>query len=67
MLDEMTMPLNQVLGFQVGSQVILNATPHSRVTLTCGDIPTYLGRMGCKGASIAIRIEEQVKSRKIVP
>ncbi|KAF0112397.1 MAG: flagellar motor switch protein FliM [Rhodospirillaceae bacterium] len=66
-LDEMTMPLDRVLDLQVGSRIMLNATPHSRVTLTCGDVPMYLGRMGRKGASIAIRIEEQVKSRKATP
>ena len=66
-LDEMTMPLDRVLDLHVGSRIMLNATPHSRVTLTCGDVLMYLGRIGRKGASIAIRIKEQVKSRKASP
>ncbi|MBF0560795.1 MAG: flagellar motor switch protein FliM [Alphaproteobacteria bacterium] len=60
-LDEMTMPLSQILDLKVGSRIMLNAAPNSSVRLNCGDVPMYMGRMGRKGASMAIRIEDRFK------
>ncbi|MFN3076228.1 MAG: flagellar motor switch protein FliM [Alphaproteobacteria bacterium] len=58
-LDEMTLPLSKILDLKVGSRIMLNASPNASVTLNCGDVPMYRGRMGRKGASIAIRIEDR--------
>ncbi|MBF0093910.1 MAG: flagellar motor switch protein FliM [Alphaproteobacteria bacterium] len=60
-LDELTMPLSRILDLEVGSRIMLNATPNSRITLNCGDVPMYIGRMGRKGANMAIRIEDHAK------
>jgi flagellar motor switch protein FliM len=58
-LDEITMPLYEVLNWRVGSRILLNATPDDAVELRCGDVPMFDGRMGRKGGNIAIRIERE--------
>ncbi len=63
-LDQQIMRLKDVFDLKVGSRLMLNATPESLVSLRCGDIPLYTGRMGRKGDRIAIRIEGRVDSRE---
>ena len=59
-LDEMTMKLGQVFALEVGSQVMLSATPTSKVLLCCGDVRLYTGAMGRKGEKIAVKIEDRL-------
>ena len=59
-LDQQILRLKDVFDLKVGSRLMLNATPDSVVSLRCGDVPLYTGRMGRKGDHIAIRIEDQV-------
>lgn len=56
-LDEVPVPLRDVLGFQVGSQIMLNATPDDTVTLRCGDVNLFAGAMGRKEGNIAVRVD----------
>lgn len=58
-LDEIQMTLRDVLDFEVGTHVALNATPDSRVKMRCGGIMMFEGRMGRKAHSIAVQIEEK--------
>ena len=58
-LDEVTLPLYEVLNWRVGSRVLLNAAPDEPVELRCGDVPMFEGRMGRKGGHIAIRIDRE--------
>ena len=58
------MTLKDILKWEVGTQVILNASPDSEVELICGDIPMFYGRMGRKGSNIAIQIEDKIKRQK---
>jgi len=62
-LDEMTLPLIDVLHWKVGSRILLNNTPDGSVELRCGDVSMFTGRMGRKGGSIAIRIEKDLTER----
>jgi len=65
-LDQVTLPLHDVLNWRVGSRIMLNATTSDPVELKCGDIPMFLGRMGRKGGYIAVRIENEVpKSEEV--
>ena len=57
-LDEMTMPLDEVMNLKVGQTVMLGATPDSFVEVRCGDIPLVKGRMGRVGNKVAVRVEE---------
>jgi flagellar motor switch protein FliM len=62
-VDQQIMRLSDVFNFQVGSQLMLNATPDSLIQLHCGEIPMYTGRMGRKGNQIAIRIEDRIEHK----
>ncbi len=64
-LDEQVMSLHDVLNLRVGSQMMLNATADSEVSLRCGNIPMFAGRMGRRGQHIAIRIEDKVRKEKV--
>ncbi len=61
-LDEQQMPLSQVLNFKVGETIVLNANADSPVQLRCGAIPLTTGRMGRKGHSIAVRVDNPLAS-----
>jgi len=58
-LDTQVMPLSRVLEMKVGSKFLLNATPDSPVVLRCGDQPMFVGKMGKRGANIAIRVDHR--------
>ncbi|PKU26244.1 flagellar motor switch protein FliM [Telmatospirillum siberiense] len=64
-LDEQVMPLRDILGLRIGSKIMLNAMPDSKVELRCGDVPMFGGKMGRKGTHIAIRIDEKIKKEKV--
>lgn len=59
-IDTQLMKLRDVFDLKVGSQIMLNATKESPVSLVCGDIPMYTGRMGRKSDKIAVQIEDRV-------
>ena len=56
-LDEQTMPLSEVMKFEVGTQIVLAAPPGSSVQLRCGSVPLFQARVGRKQNRVAIRIE----------
>ncbi|MBN4051815.1 flagellar motor switch protein FliM [Parvibaculum lavamentivorans] len=55
-LDEQQMTLGEVMNFEVGQTLMLNAGPNSLVEMRCGDIPLMKGRMGRSGGNVAIRL-----------
>ncbi len=63
-IEQQTMMLSEVFNFQVGSQIMLNATPDSLVELHCGKVPMYTGRMGRRGSQIAICVEDRIEKPK---
>jgi flagellar motor switch protein FliM len=60
-LDTVEMPLREVLNLKVGSRILLNADINADVTLVCGDLPMFVGKMGRKSGHIAIRISEKME------
>ncbi|MCA8906824.1 MAG: flagellar motor switch protein FliM [Rhodospirillaceae bacterium] len=60
LLDEVSMPLRDVLNWQVGSQLLLNTPPDGLVNLRCGDVDMFAGRMGRMKGNIAVRIDKQM-------
>ncbi len=60
-VDQQTMRLSDVFNLKVGSRIMFSATPESSVSLRCGDVPMYTGKMGRKGKKIAIKIEEKIE------
>ena len=60
-LDEQTLPLNQVMNLEVGQTIMLNANPDSRIELRCRGVPLLTGRMGRVGTSVAVRVDAAVE------
>ena len=60
LLEEFSLKLSEVFSLQVGSQLMLTATPTSKVTLRVGDVELYTGSMGRKGEKIAVKIEDRL-------
>lgn len=59
-LDEQQMSLGDVMGFEVGQTLMLNASPDSTVEMRCGDIPLMKGKMGRTGGNVAVRLTQGV-------
>ena len=59
-LDEVTVTLKDVLNWEVGSRLELQVTPDTTVDLRCGENSMFRGRMGRKGGSIAVRIDQKL-------
>jgi len=62
-LDEQTLRLKDVFELKVGSRIMLNASPDSKIDLRCGDVPMYQGQMGRKGDHIAVRILDRMQMK----
>ena len=60
-LDEQTMPLNQIMNLKVGQTVMLNASPDSRIEMRCRGVPLLTGRMGRVGSSVAVRVDAAIE------
>ncbi len=63
-LDQQYLPLYSVLNMEVGTRLMFNATPESRVSMRCGDVPMWAGKMGRKGNNIAICLDEKIKRKR---
>jgi flagellar motor switch protein FliM len=63
-LDQQYLSLYSVLNMEVGTRLMFNATPESRVIMRCGDVPMWAGRMGRKGNNIAICLDEKIKRKR---
>jgi len=59
-LDQVELPLREILNWKEGSRLELNAVPNTKVSMRCGDVDMFNGNMGRKGAHIAVRIAERL-------
>ena len=59
-LDQVELPLGEILAWNPGSRLELNCTPKSAVEMRCGDVPLFTGHMGRKSNHIAVRIDGHV-------
>ena len=62
-VDQQIMRLSDVFNLKVGSRIMFSATPDSPVSLRCGDVAMYSGKMGRKGNQIAIKIEDKIEKK----
>lgn len=58
-VDQQMMSLNDVLNWNVGSRLMLNAGPTSPVDLVCGEVTLFRGKMGQLNHHIAVQINEK--------
>lgn len=63
-MDEMQVPLGDVINFEVGSTILLDVKPNADVKLRCGSV--YLGsaRLGRMGDKIAVSLNQDIKQQK---
>ncbi len=62
-LDEQVMSLQDVMNWQPGSQLMLNATPDSDIKLRFGEVSMFKGHMGRRGRNIAVQVTDRAKQR----
>ena len=53
--------LRDVLNWQVGTRLMLDATPDSDVRLVCGEMPMFSGKMGRHSGRLAVRIDAKIE------
>ena len=63
-LDQVEVPLGDVLSWARGIRLDLNCEPNSKVQLRCGDNAMFDGNMGRRGNNIAVRITEKLFSER---
>ncbi len=59
-LDQVELPLGEVLQWAEGSRLELNCTPSSQIEMRCGDVAMFKGSMGRKASHIAVRLSEKL-------
>jgi flagellar motor switch protein FliM len=63
-IDEHWARLSDVMSWRVGSRIVLNATADTPVSLRCGGVSLFQGRMGRRNGRMAVRIERDVPRRE---
>jgi flagellar motor switch protein FliM len=59
-MDEITLPLDDVFKLKIGSQIMLDVSPEDPVQVRCDDVVMYTGKMGRHRNKIAVQIEEVI-------
>ena len=62
-VDQQIMRLSEVFDLKIGSRIMFTATPDSLISLHCGGVPMYTGKMARKGNQISIKIEERIEKK----
>ena len=63
-LDEIKLPLSQVMNWQIGQTIALNCGPDDSVSLRCEGIPLLSAGMGHVGEHIAMRIRSHLRKQQ---
>ena len=63
-LGELTVPLNDLLNWKIGTKVLFNTRIEDQLELRCGDFPIFKGPVGQKQGNIAVRIEKYIPPDK---
>jgi len=59
-LGETTVPLDEMLNWKVGTQIMFNTTTDDELELRCGNFPMFRGPVGQKQGYTAVRIERYI-------
>ena len=62
-LDRLSVKLREVLGWKIGSRVMLNAMPGSPVELSSGGVKLFQGKLGRRDDRLAVRVERRMWKR----
>lgn len=63
-LDEVTVPLHDIMNWKPGSRIMLNVKADDLVSLRAGDVTLLRGRMGSLNGKVAVRVEETTLHEK---
>ncbi len=63
-VDQQNLSLQEVLRWEVGSRLMLNAGPTSPVDLRCGEVTLFRGKMGQTNNRIAVQIKDKFFEQK---
>jgi len=64
-LDELELPLHQVMNLKIGETLHLQVTPDDMVSLRCGDVTVSQGLMGRVGERVAIHVAKSLTKPKM--
>ena len=59
-LDEYVMRLSDIINLKPGQQLLLNTAPGGAVSVRCGSVALFEGRMGQKNNNVAVKIEREL-------
>jgi flagellar motor switch protein FliM len=57
-LDEVSVPLGEIMNWKPGSRLMLNVKADDLIALRAGDVTLFQGRMGSLNGRIAVKVEE---------
>jgi flagellar motor switch protein FliM len=57
-LDEVTLPLSEVMNWKPGSRLLLNVKPEDLISLRAGEMTLFQGRMGSLNGHMAVKVED---------
>ncbi len=57
-LDEVTLPLHEIMNWQPGSRLMLNVKADDLISVRAGDVTLFHGRMGSLNGHIAVKVED---------
>ncbi len=63
-LGEVTIPLGEMLNWQVGTQVMFPTRTEDDLELRCGHFPMFRGPVGQRQGNIAVRVENYLEPEK---
>jgi flagellar motor switch protein FliM len=66
-LDEQVMPLSEVANLRPGSRILLSCAPGAPVSVRCGVVPLFEGRVGRRQNHLAVRIEQELRAEPAEP
>lgn len=59
-LGELTLPLNDLMNWKIGTQVLFNTRIEEELEMRCGHFPMFKGPVGQKQGNIALRVESYI-------
>jgi len=59
-LGEITLPLDDLMNWKIGTQVLFNTRVDEELEMRCGHFPMFKGPVGQKQGNIAVRIERYI-------
>ncbi|MAE51474.1 MAG: flagellar motor switch protein FliM, partial [Micavibrio sp.] len=59
-LGELTLPLDELMNWKIGTQVLFNTRVDEELEMRCGHFPMFKGPVGQKQGNIAVRIERYI-------